>query len=116
MLSGGNPQIAGADGPAPVKAYIAAMPGCKKDVGRRRERQHVDQAETLRRDPRDRHASAGVDGRGAGPLGPGDPVGPALGLRPPAGRVRSASGSRQATGGPPAVDGTSSSTRRRTRE
>ena len=37
-LSGGNPQIAKADGPAPVKAYIAAMPGWKKDVGRRLDR------------------------------------------------------------------------------
>ena len=34
-LSGGNPQIAKADGNAPVKAYIAAMPGWKRDVGRR---------------------------------------------------------------------------------
>ena len=35
MLSGGNPQIAKADGDAPVQAYIAAMPGWKSDVGRR---------------------------------------------------------------------------------
>ena len=35
LLSGGNPQIAKADGDAPVKAYIAAMPGWKRDVGRR---------------------------------------------------------------------------------
>lgn len=34
-LSGGNPQIAKADGDAPVQAYIAAMPGWKSDVGRR---------------------------------------------------------------------------------
>ena len=27
LLSGGNPQIAKADGDAPVQAYIAAMPG-----------------------------------------------------------------------------------------
>ena len=27
LLSGGNPQIAKADGAAPVQAYIAAMPG-----------------------------------------------------------------------------------------
>jgi hypothetical protein len=33
-LSGGNPQIAKADGDAPVRAYIAAMPGWKRDVGR----------------------------------------------------------------------------------
>ncbi len=35
LLSGGNPQIAKADGDAPVQAYIAAMPGWKHDVGRR---------------------------------------------------------------------------------
>ena len=35
LLSGGNPQIAKADGDAPVQAYIAAMPGWKGDVGRR---------------------------------------------------------------------------------
>lgn len=35
LLSGGNPQIAKADGNAPVQAYIDAMPGWKRDVGRR---------------------------------------------------------------------------------
>jgi len=35
LLSGGNPQVAKADGDAPVQAYIAAMPGWKRDVGRR---------------------------------------------------------------------------------
>lgn len=35
LLSGGNPQIAKAGGDAPVQAYIAAMPGWKRDVGRR---------------------------------------------------------------------------------
>lgn len=35
LLSGGNPQIAKADGDAPVQAYIAAMPGWKSGVGRR---------------------------------------------------------------------------------
>ena len=33
LVSGGNPQIAKADGDAPVQAYIAAMPGWKRDVG-----------------------------------------------------------------------------------
>ena len=33
LLSGGNPQIAKGDGDAPVRAYIAAMPGWKSDVG-----------------------------------------------------------------------------------
>ncbi|RWO82508.1 DUF1801 domain-containing protein [Mesorhizobium sp.] len=35
LLAGGNPQIAKAEGDAPVQAYIAAMPGWKSDVGRR---------------------------------------------------------------------------------
>ena len=35
ILAGGNPQIAKAEGDAPVQAFIAAMPGCKRDVGRR---------------------------------------------------------------------------------
>jgi hypothetical protein len=34
LLSGGNPQIAKADGDAPVQAYIAAMPDWKRDIGR----------------------------------------------------------------------------------
>lgn len=33
LLSGGNPQIAKGYGNEPVQAYIAAMPGWKKDVG-----------------------------------------------------------------------------------
>jgi len=35
LLSGGNPQIAKGYGDEPVQAYIAAMPGWKRDVGRR---------------------------------------------------------------------------------
>ena len=35
LLSGGNPQIAKADGDEPVRAYIAAIPGWKRDVGKR---------------------------------------------------------------------------------
>jgi hypothetical protein len=35
LLSGGNPQIPKGDGDAPVQAYIEAMPGWKRDVGRR---------------------------------------------------------------------------------
>ena len=35
LLSGGNPQIAKGDGDAPVRAYVASMPGWKRDVGRR---------------------------------------------------------------------------------
>jgi hypothetical protein len=35
LLSGGNPQIPKGYGDAPVKAYIAAMPGWKSKVGRK---------------------------------------------------------------------------------
>lgn len=35
LLSGGNPQIAKGYGDAPVQAYIDAIPGWKRDIGRR---------------------------------------------------------------------------------
>ncbi|ARP93835.1 DUF1801 domain-containing protein [Bordetella genomosp. 13] len=35
LLSGGNPQIAKGDGDGPVQAYIAAMPGWKRQAGER---------------------------------------------------------------------------------
>ncbi|MDZ4690664.1 DUF1801 domain-containing protein [Terricaulis sp.] len=35
LLSGGNPQIAKGYGEAPIKEYIAAMPGWKREVGER---------------------------------------------------------------------------------
>src|SRR5437899_12248834 len=35
VLSGGNPRIAKADGDAPAQAYIAGMPGWKRDLARR---------------------------------------------------------------------------------
>jgi hypothetical protein len=35
LLSGGNPQIPKGSGDAPVQAYIAAMPGWKREVGAR---------------------------------------------------------------------------------
>ena len=37
LLSGGNPQIPKGDGDAPVREYIAGMPGWKADVGRERD-------------------------------------------------------------------------------
>ncbi|MBY0288709.1 MAG: DUF1801 domain-containing protein [Mycobacteriaceae bacterium] len=35
LLSGGNPQIPKGEGTGPVRDYIAAMPGWKRDVGQR---------------------------------------------------------------------------------
>ena len=64
LLTGGNPQIAEADGDAPVQAYIAAMPGWKRDVGR-----HLD-ALIVRTVPRVRKAVKwnqplyGIEGQG----------------------------------------------------
>ncbi len=35
LLAGGNPRIAKADGDAPVQAYVAAMPGWKRELAHR---------------------------------------------------------------------------------
>ena len=35
LLSGGNPQIPKGEGDEPVQAYIAAMPGWKRELGKR---------------------------------------------------------------------------------
>ena len=35
LLAGGNPQVAKADGDAPVQAYLSAVPGWKRDICRR---------------------------------------------------------------------------------
>ena len=35
LLAGGNPQISKADGEEPVREYISAIPGWKRDVARR---------------------------------------------------------------------------------
>ena len=35
LLAGGNPQIAKADGDGPVLTYLSAIPGWKRDIGRR---------------------------------------------------------------------------------
>jgi hypothetical protein len=35
LLAGGNPQIPKGDGDSPVQAYIAAMPGWKREAGRK---------------------------------------------------------------------------------
>ncbi|HKP61766.1 MAG TPA: DUF1801 domain-containing protein [Polyangiales bacterium] len=35
LLSGGNPQIAKGEGDAPVQAYVAALPGWKRELGRK---------------------------------------------------------------------------------
>jgi hypothetical protein len=64
LLSGGNPQIAKADGDAPVQAYIAAMPGWKRDLGRRLDALIVRIVPDVRKAVRWNSPFYGVEGRG----------------------------------------------------
>lgn len=64
LLSGGNPQIAKADGDAPVQAYIAAMPGWKSELGKRLDALIVQNAPGVRKAVRWNSPFYGVDGRG----------------------------------------------------
>lgn len=64
LLSGGNPQIAKADGDAPVQAYIAAMPGWKSEVGRRLDALIVNAAPEVRKVVRWNSPWYGIDGQG----------------------------------------------------
>ena len=64
LLSGGNPQIAKADGEAPVRAYIAAMPGWKRDVGRRLDRLIAKTVPGVCRSVKWNSPLYGIDGRG----------------------------------------------------
>ena len=64
LLSGGNPQIAKADGDAPVQAYLAALPGWKRDLGRRLDDLIVDAVPGVRKAVRWNSPFYGVEGRG----------------------------------------------------
>ena len=64
LLSGGNPQIAKADGDAPVQTYIAAMPGWKRDVGRRLDTLIVRTVPGVRKTVKWNSPFYGVDGQG----------------------------------------------------
>lgn len=64
LLSGGNPQIAKADGDAPVQAYIAAMPDWKSDVGRRLDALVVRTVPNVRKAVRWNSPFYGVEGQG----------------------------------------------------
>jgi hypothetical protein len=63
-LAGGNPQIAKADGDAPVQAYIAAMPGWKRDIGRRLDVLIVRNVPNVRKAVRWNSPFYGIDGQG----------------------------------------------------
>jgi hypothetical protein len=64
LLAGGNPQIAKADGDAPVQAYIAAMPGWKRDVGRRLDALIVGAVPGVRKAVKWNSPFYGVEGQG----------------------------------------------------
>jgi hypothetical protein len=64
LLTGGNPQIAKADGDAPVQAYIAAMPGWKCDLGRRLDALIVRTVPAVRKAVKWNSPFYGVAGRG----------------------------------------------------
>ena len=64
LLSGGNPQIAKADGDAPVQAYIAAMPDWKSDLGRRLDELIVRNAPEVRKAVRWNSPFYGMEGQG----------------------------------------------------
>jgi hypothetical protein len=64
LLSGGNPQIAKGDGDAPVQAYIAAIPGWKKDIGRRLDALIVRAVPGVHKSVKWNSPFYGVEGRG----------------------------------------------------
>lgn len=64
LLSGGNPQIAKADGDAPVQAYIAAMPGWKRSVGERLDSLIVRTVPHVRKAVKWNSPLYGIEGRG----------------------------------------------------
>ncbi len=64
LLSGGNPQISKADGDAPVQAYITAMPGWKRDVGRRLDALIVRTVPNVRKAVRWNSPFYGIEGQG----------------------------------------------------
>ncbi|MBL9079954.1 MAG: DUF1801 domain-containing protein [Planctomycetes bacterium] len=63
-LAGGNPQIAKADGDAPVQAFLAAMPGWKQVVGRQLDALVVRTVPGVRKAVRWNTPFYGVDGNG----------------------------------------------------
>ena len=64
LLAGGNPRIAMADGDVPVQAYIAAMPGWKRDVGRRLDALIVQTVPEVRKAVKWNSPFYGIEGQG----------------------------------------------------
>jgi len=64
LLSGGNPQIAKADGDDAVQQYIAAMPGWKRDIGRKLDALIVRTVPKVRKAVKWNSPFYGVEGQG----------------------------------------------------
>ena len=64
LLAGGNPQIAKADGDAPVQAHIAAIPGWKQDIGKRLDALIVRTVPKVRKAIKWNSPFYGIEGRG----------------------------------------------------
>jgi hypothetical protein len=64
LLSGGNPQIAKAEGDAPVQAYIAALAGWKRDLGKRLDALIVRSVPNVRKAVKWNSPLYGIEGRG----------------------------------------------------
>jgi hypothetical protein len=64
LLSGGNPQIAKADGDAPVQAYIDAMPEWKRAVGKRLDALIVRNVPRVRKAVKWNSPFYGIEGQG----------------------------------------------------
>lgn len=64
LLAGGNPRIAMADGDAPVQAYIAGMPGWKRDLGKRLDALIVRNMPNVRKAVKWNSPFYGIEGQG----------------------------------------------------
>ena len=64
LLACGNPQIAKADGDAPVQAYIAALPGWKRNLGKRLDALIVRNVPNVRKAVKWNSPLYGIEGQG----------------------------------------------------
>ena len=64
LLAGGNPQIAKAEGDEPVQEYIAAMPGWKREVGKRLDEIIVKSVPKVRKAVKWNSPFYGIEGQG----------------------------------------------------
>ncbi len=64
VLSGGNPRIAKGEGDAPVQAYIAALPGWKRDLGKRLDALIVRSVPNVRKAVKWNSPFYGIEGQG----------------------------------------------------